>query len=114
MKDHDYETVDTQKVKDINAHNYAKLMVLPHDDKETNNQQHVSSTDVRTNSSSSKELEIVHHDLNEEKKQDQNQVAVALEDSENLSADPMTKGRQIIDTRVPVPNIDRNIFIFLV
>ncbi|CAF0897257.1 unnamed protein product [Adineta steineri] len=45
-----------------------------------------------------------HRDLNGEEKLDQKQVAVALEDYNNISADPMTKNRRVVEITVKAPD----------
>lgn len=96
----DLEKNDRQKVKNNNDYDQNELMALTHDDNETNYQQYVRSTDMRINSSLLHELEIVRLDLDEEEKRVQKQMEIALEDSDNLSANPMAKNRRVIDITI--------------
>ncbi|CAF0881240.1 unnamed protein product [Adineta steineri] len=100
----DLQKNDRRKVKDNNGHDYAELMTLVHDVKKTNNLQYMGSTDVKIKINSLNEFEIVHQDLNEEEKFDQKQMAVALEDNDNILADPMTKNRRVVETTNKAPD----------
>ncbi|CAF3772494.1 unnamed protein product [Rotaria sp. Silwood1] len=62
-----------------------------------NKQRQVISSDVKIQTNSSNEFEMVPHRLNGEETLDQRQVVLTLKRSDDIPADPMTKNRRFID-----------------
>ena len=79
-------------------------MALTRDTKETNNPEHVRSTDVKIQNGSSNERQLVPQDLNGEEKLDQKQVGETSKDSGSLSANFTTRNLRVVETTINALN----------
>jgi hypothetical protein len=75
------------------------------DDEETNDHRQLISEDVEITNDSLHKFDGVHRNLNGEGTLDQTQVTIAVENSENVRDDSMTRNRRIVETAIEEPNL---------
>jgi hypothetical protein len=85
-------------MKDIHVET-DKTVVTPHDE-EMNERRQVMGNEVEIPSHSSNEIEMAHLNLNKYETLDQRQVALTVEDFDNVRRDPMTKNHRVIQATI--------------